>query len=319
MFHDDPLAPFLERQAAVILDGGLASELERRGADLSGALWSAALLAGAPERIREVHLAYLEAGADVITAASYQATFEGFAARGFSRPEAAELIRSSVRIARECRDAFWSEPANRRGRSRPLVAASVGPYGAFLTDGSEYRGDYGLSAAELRSFHRERLDLLLDAEPDLLALETLPCKVEAQALLDLLRERPGARAWLSFSCRDAGHVSHGETFAECVALAEGHEAIVAAGVNCTAPAFVGELLRGAAARCSVPLLAYPNSGERWDAERRAWDGDGAAAAELPVESWLDAGAKLVGGCCRTTPQDIASLRRRVLARGGARR
>jgi homocysteine S-methyltransferase len=195
----------------------------------------------------------------------------------------------------------------------------VGPYGAFLTDGSEYRGDYGLSAAELRSFHRERLDLLLDAEPDLLALETLPCKVEAQALLDLLRERPGARAWLSFSCRDAGHVSHGETFAECVALAEGHEAIVAAGVNCTAPAFVGELLRGAAARCSVPLLAYPNSGERWDAERRAWDGDGAAAAELPVESWLDAGAKLVGGCCRTTPQDIASLRRRVLARGGARR
>jgi len=316
---DDPLAPFLAAQPAVVLDGGLASELERRGADLSDALWSAGVLQRSPESIRQVHLDYLQAGADVITCASYQATLDGFAAGGISPGEAVELLRLSVRLALEARDAFWSEPANRRGRLRPLVAASVGPYGAYLADGSEYRGDYGLGRGELRSFHRPRLSVLLEAGPDVLALETLPCKLEGEVLVDLLHEHPQARAWLSFSCRDARHVSHGETLADCVALADGERSIVAAGVNCSAPHYVEALLQSCAPGATVPLVAYPNRGECWDAELRAWRPGAVEPPQLEVERWIDAGARLVGGCCRTTPRDIARLRRRMLDRSGGSR
>jgi homocysteine S-methyltransferase len=230
----DPLAALLAQRPLVILDGALATELERRGADLNDALWSAKLLIEQPELIRQVHLDYFEAGADVATTASYQATFEAFARRGLDAQAAGDLMRRSVALAAEAREVFWSQPEKRAGRMRPLVAASVGPYGAMLADGSEYRGHYGLSQQELMDFHRPRMKVLVEAGADLLACETIPCLVEATALASLLPEFPGITAWISFSCRDGELNSEGERLADCVAALDGFEQVAAVGVNCTA-------------------------------------------------------------------------------------
>lgn len=308
MLDANPLAPFLANGGILILDGALATELERRGADLDDPLWSAKLLLEAPELIRQVHYDYFAAGADLATTASYQATFEGFARRGLDAAAAERLLRQSVTLAVEARDAFWAEPAHRQGRQRPLVAASVGCYGAYLANGAEYRGDYGLSRTELISFHRRRVAVLADTPADLLACETIPCRLEGEALAALLAEFPAAAAWLSYSCCDDVHVCHGEPFHDCVALANGSEQVVAVGLNCTPPEHVEALLRSAAGATEKPLLAYPNSGEGWDAARRCWlpvpDAPNLAAA---APRWIAAGARLVGGCCRTTPGDIRAL------------
>lgn len=302
--------PFIEKYGIVILDGALATELERRGADLNDPLWSAKVLLESPQLIRQVHLDYFLAGADVATSASYQATFEGFSKRGTGREQAASLMRSSVRLACEAREEFWSKKENRAGRLRPLVAASVGPYGAYLADGAEYRGGYGLTEEALMAFHRPRLEVLADAGADLLAFETIPCMEEGRALVKLLAAFPGQAAWLSFSCRDEKSLNHGEPIEAAVALANSSPQIVAVGVNCTAPVFVEGLLKRAAIPAEKFLLAYPNSGEGWDAEGKCW-------LPAPVEKdvpgqarrWFAAGARLIGGCCRTTPDDIRELAR----------
>ena len=304
----NPFQPFLDRFGVVILDGALATELERRGADLNDPLWSAKVLLEAPEMIRQLHYDYFLAGADVAITASYQASFQGFMARGLSREEAAALMRLSVQLAQEARDQFWADPANREGRLRPLVAASVGCYGAFLADGSEYRGDYGLSKQALQDWHRPRMAELVAAGPDLLACETIPCQLEGEALVELLAEFPGTPAWLSFSCCDEAHVCHGEPFRECVALANASPQIVAVGLNCTPPPYVEPLLRSAAGVTDRPLLAYPNSGERWDAVNQCWiEGTGATEFGPPSRRWYAAGARIIGGCCRTRPQDIRDM------------
>ena len=306
---ENPFTQFLVDGGVVILDGALATELERRGANLNDALWSAKILLENPELIRQVHYDYLVAGADVITTASYQATFEGFARRGLDREQAAELMRLSVRLALEARDAFWAESANRMGRLRPLVAASVGPYGAYLADGSEYRGDYGLSAAALMDFHRPRMAVLAASGVDLLACETLPCQIEGEALLALLAEFPTTPAWLSFSCRSGEEVSDGGSFASCAALADRSEQVVAVGVNCTAPRYVEDLLEVARSATQKPLLCYPNSGEAWDPLNNCWIGTtGVTDFHTPAQRWHAAGASLIGGCCRTTPEDIRDMR-----------
>lgn len=303
-----PFAPWWQDGEVVILDGGLATELERRGADLDDPLWSAGVLLKDPDLIRAVHHDYFAAGADVATSASYQATFEGFARRGIDAPRAAELLRLSVRLARQARDDFWADGGHRRGRHRPLVAASIGSYGAYLADGSEYRGDYGLSIAALMDFHRPRLAVLAASGADLLACETIPCLAEGVALIRLLADIPDVPAWLSFSCRDEVHVCHGEPFAECVALAETSDQVVAVGLNCTPPRYVEALLISAAGRTTKPLLAYPNSGERWDAERKCWlPASGGTDFGAAARAWVLAGARLVGGCCRTTPADIHAI------------
>jgi homocysteine S-methyltransferase len=309
----NPLAPLLAAQDVVVLDGALATELERRGADLRDPLWSAKLLIENPDLIRQLHYDYLVAGADVITTASYQASFEGFARRGLDTAQATALLRLSVDLACQARAAFWDEPANRIGRSRPLVAASVGPYGAFLADGSEYRGDYGLSLEDLMAWHRPRLAVLAAAGADLLACETLPCLAEGEALARLLPELPAAAAWLAFSCRDEARIAHGEPIAGAAALAEQTPQVIAVGVNCTPPRFAEALLRAARTATNKALLCYPNSGESWDNANYCWvdspdAGDFAAAALR----WRDAGARLIGGCCRTTPEDIRRLRDRLL-------
>lgn len=304
----NPIATLLERYPVLVLDGAMATELERCGCDLRDPLWSARVLIEAPELIRRVHLDYFRAGADVAITASYQATVEGFMRRGLGREEGIELLRRSVRLAVKARDAFWEDPVNRAGRPRPLVAASVGPYGAFLADGSEYRGDYDLSEAELMDFHRPRMAALLEAGPDLLACETIPCFAEARALARLLAEFPGAGAWISFSARDEVRVCHGESLAECAAWLDDRPQVVAVGVNCTAPSYIPALIAAARAATGKPIVVYPNSGETYDPESHCWEGV-ASCADFAAEAriWHERGARLIGGCCRTTPDHIREI------------
>ena len=305
----DPVAVLLRARALVVLDGAMATELERRGADLADPLWSAKVLLESPGLISAVHADYLLAGADVITTASYQATIEGFMRRGLSRGVAEAAIARSVQLAIQARDAFWGDGGSQAGRARPLVAASVGPYGAFLADGSEYRGDYTIGEDAIMEFHRTRMALLVAAGADLLACETIPCLAEASALLRLLDEHPGITAWISFSARDDAHLSSGEPMRDAAALCDGHPQVAAMGVNCTAPRQVPALLRAARSATSLPLLAYPNSGEAYDAVSHVWRGtrDGGTFVAR-ASDWFDAGARLIGGCCRTTPAEIAALR-----------
>jgi homocysteine S-methyltransferase len=301
-----PLRALLEEQGLVVLDGGLASELEARGHDLSDDLWSARLLLDDPEAIAGVHTAYLEAGADCVSSASYQATVEGFGRRGVGASEARERLRLSVELARHARDDFWGrEP---QGRRRPLVAASVGPYGAARADGSEYTGRYDRDADGLRDFHAERFALLADAGADLLACETLPSAVEARVLLELLDETPDTWAWFSFTARDAAHISDGTPIRE-VARELSHERVLGIGVNCVPPTLVDGLLGELREATDLPLVAYPNSGEGWDAAAKRWTGTstGVPLAREGVR-WHEAGARLLGGCCRVGPGQIASLR-----------
>ncbi len=314
----NPIGPILDTNPVMILDGALATELERRGCDLHDPLWSARVLIEAPDLIKQVHADYFAAGADCATTATYQATFEGFAQRGLSEGEAADLMRLAVRLAIEARDEFWANPANRAGRSKPLVAASVGSYGAFLADGSEYSGDYRLTMAELMDFHRQRLRVLAESDADLLACETIPCLVEALALARLLDEHPGRSAWISFSARDAVRISHGEPLADCVAQLEPYQQIVAVGVNCTAPRFVGDLVKAARGATEKPILAYPNSGETYQADQGCWTGVAEAATYAEeAHTWYQCGARIIGGCCRTGPDEIRSIAAWARANDGA--
>jgi homocysteine S-methyltransferase len=304
----NPIAERLSRQPVIVLDGALATELERRGADLRDPLWSARYLIESPAMIRAVHMDYFSAGADVATTATYQATFEGFERRGIERHRAERLMRDAVALAAAARDEFWAQPSNRQSRSRPLVAASIGPYGAMLADGSEYRGQYAVSDRMLAEFHRPRLEILAQAGADLIACETLPCLREALVLARLLDEFPEVSAWISFSCRDGAHNSQGEEISGCAAALRGHDQLSALGVNCTPPRYVAELLERMRERTDKPLLAYPNSGEGYDARVKRWIGraDGGRIAEH-VRDWYGAGARLIGGCCRSTPEDIHEI------------
>jgi homocysteine S-methyltransferase len=301
----NPLEAFLETQRFAMLDGGLATEMEARGADLDHFLWSARMLAERPELVRVVHLDYLAAGADILATSTYQASFGGFERAGFDRQQGEQLMRLSVDLSVAAREDFWANSEARHGRLRPLVAASVGPYGACLHDGSEYHGNYAVGPRALRDFHRERLDVLAATAADLFAFETIPSQGEAEVLIDLLADYPGRCAWLSFSCRDGERVSHGERFAECAALADQSTQIVAVGVNCTAPQFIDDLL-DAIAGLTTPRVVYPNSGEHWVAHENRWAGD--PCAGLDAADWYRRGARLIGGCCRTGPDDIRRMR-----------
>jgi homocysteine S-methyltransferase len=299
---------FFDQSGVVILDGGLATELERRGAYVSGPLWSAKVLMEQPELIRQVHEDYFRAGADVGISASYQASYDGFARCGLEHADITALLQRSVRLVQDARDAYWAVPANWVKRCRPLIAASIGCFGAALHDGSEYRGNYGLTVQQLIEWHRPRLEALVRAEPDLLACETIPCLDEATALVRLLAEVPDVSAWLSFSCRDDKRLCQGEPIADAVQLAQTAPNVVAVGINCTPPQYIDGLLAAAREHTTLPLLVYPNSGERWNAARRAWE---AAAAPLDwgqaALRWRDLGARLIGGCCRTTPATIHQI------------
>ncbi|MGE7385642.1 homocysteine S-methyltransferase [Streptomyces sp. NPDC004126] len=277
-----PLAEALAHRA-VLLDGGLSNRLADQGCDLSGGMWTGRVLAESPGQVQAAHTAYVRAGAEVLITASYQVGHEP------------DLLERSVRVA---------GAAARAAAREVWVAASVGPYGALLADGSEYRGRYGLTEAELAAFHRPRIGALLAAGPDVLALETLPDVLEARALLRVLAGT-GARAWLTYTVA-GGRTRAGQPLAEAFAVAAAAPEVIAVGVNCCDPADVLPALEAAASVTGKPLVAYPNDGSVWDAATGSWNAP-AAPAPWPVEAWRAAGARLVGGCCRIGPDRIAAL------------
>ena len=281
------LERLLREQGVVLLDGGLATELEAQGHDISDELWSARLLRDDPEAIRAVHQAYVEAGADCVITASYQATLERLPA---------EALRLSVKLAREAKP--------------KIVAASVGPYGAARADGSEYTGAYDLNEGGLGGWHAPRFEILDESGADLLACETIPSFPEARAIACLLGKTP---AWFSFTCRDGERISDGTPIETCARHLDDIDKVAAIGVNCTPPRFVESLVKRIRAVTDKPIVVYPNSGERWDAAHRTWTGtrDPGEFAEAAVR-WRDAGASIIGGCCRTGPAHIRALRARLL-------
>ena len=310
---ENPLTGFVRRQGLIVLDGGLATALEALGHDLNDPLWSAKVLLEEPSAIGDLHQSYLNAGADCITTATYQASLPGFIDRGMSEGQGCELMRLAVRLAAEARNRFWAEQQNRTGRLFPLVAAGIGPYGAYLADGSEYRGDYDISDSELYDFHRPRWLVLAAGEADLLACETIPSGHETAVLLQLLAETPDRWAWLSFSCRDAAHLCDGTPLRDVVQACHAVPNIAAVGINCTAPGLVTALITEARSATDKMIIVYPNLGERYDGVTKMW-GKGPS-----TDHWLDSagewarnGAVGVGGCCRIGPRVIGELRQRLL-------
>lgn len=301
----NPITSILDRHSALVIDGALATELERRGYDLKDDLWSAKILLEQPEAIQQLHYDYFEAGADCAITASYQATIEGFMRRGLDEQEAFALIQKSVKLAIAARDEFWADESNRTSRPKPFIAASVGPYGAYLAHGEEYVGNYGLTRDELKDFHRPRMRALIEAGADMLACETLPSLIEAQALAELLTEFPNNSAWISFSARDEKHISEGQAFTDCVKLLDDNPQIAATGINCTSPKYIPSLIGAARKVTNKPLLTYPNSGETYDPNKMDWNNDPVSESfGEQARDWYAAGARLIGGCCRTTPDDI---------------
>lgn len=307
----DPIQLFLERYGVLVLDGGLATQLEFRGCDLSGGLWSARLLHDEPDLIRQVHSDYLWAGADCIISASYQATIPGFVAVGLDVETAVQLLQRSSQLALLARDDYWQQVTNKDGRLRPLVAASIGPYAAYQADGSEYTGVYDLDEGGLLDFHQERWQILDSTAVDLFACETIPNFEEAHALAQMLHTTPDRYAWFSFACRDGYHISDGTPIAHCAAFLDAYPQVAAIGINCTAPRFIPELIRQVQRATRKPIIVYPNSGEIYDGKNQAWTGE-SVPAEFGTFSreWRRLGAGLIGGCCRTTPAHIRQIRDR---------
>ena len=322
----------LRSRGFLLLDGGLATELERAGHDLNDPLWSAKILLEDPGAVEAAHAAYLRAGADCVTTATYQASFEGLAARGVARADAEAVMRHAVELAVRARDRFWASRADRAGRVRPLVAASVGPYGAFLADGSEYRGRYGIGPAALADFHRARLRLLADGPADILACETIPSFTEARVLARLVEDATDKPAWFTFTYRDAHgdsrdtrrderDVPGGQARAAAVRLSDGTPpgevaawanetaGVHAVGVNCTPARLVPPIVRALAAATAKPVVAYPNGGGAWDAATKTWGrADDEPDWGKACRSWVAAGATVVGGCCRVGPAAIGAMR-----------
>ncbi|TAP44552.1 homocysteine S-methyltransferase [Arthrobacter sp. S39] len=313
MPRNTTLSRLLDAGAHLTADGALATELEARGCSLDDPLWSAKVLLEQPQLIRDVHRDYFGAGANVATTASYQATPLGFAQRGLSEDAALDLVRLSVRLADDARHAHL---AGHPKAGPLLIAGSVGPYGAYLADGSEYRGDYVLDAEAFKDFHRPRISALVAAGADFLACETLPSFAETEALLALTWEFD-VESWFSFSLRDGAHVSDGTSLDAVAELCASEPRVVAVGVNCVPLHLVQPALTALGEAGSKPLVTYPNSGESYDAATKTWASaseDGGESAEArpgglasEAGAWRELGARIVGGCCRTTPRDIAAL------------
>ena len=317
----DVIRNYLERQNYLIIDGALGTELERRGCNLNDSLWSARLLADDPDKIAAVHADYLRAGADCLITASYQATFQGLVRQGYAQRQAQKLIQSSVMLAKTVVNTFWADSANRINRLKPLVAASVGPYGAFLADRSEYTGNYGIGEDELFEFHKERLRALISAGPDILACETLPCFAEARALVRLLEvlgtDSDRIPAWISFSAKDGRHINSGEPIRDCAQWLDDKPCVTAMGVNCTNPEHILSLVKEIRSVTDKPVVVYPNKHEA--CSHLATTGDGLPTFDEMAVQWAKYGAKLIGGCCHTTPGNIRRIALRLKLSGKNRK
>jgi homocysteine S-methyltransferase len=291
----------------LLIDGGLSNQLETQGCDLNHRLWSARLLDSNPNAIRQAHLAYLESGARCIITSSYQASISGFMALGHDRTAAEKLILKSVTLAQEAITDFGISPPI---EYPPLIAASVGPYGAYLADGSEYRGNYGLSDEELAEFHLPRINLLDSSGADFLACETLPSFQEAKVLAKIL-ENTQKKAWVSFSCKDESHLHDGTPIEDCAAFFAPHPAVFAIGVNCTAPKYISQLIQTIKGESGDKrVVVYPNSGEIYHAASKTWsDSSDLSFFQAMIDEWLDLGADIIGGCCRLGPEYIRAIAR----------
>jgi homocysteine S-methyltransferase len=304
-----------------VLDGAMATELERKGFDLDGPLWSAHVLESSPQAISAVHRDYLEAGADCLLTASYQVSAEGFEKLGRNprdaASDAANALRVSVTIAEQVRKEYLAKSPR-----RIWIAASLGSYGAMLHNGAEYHGNYTCSFDELVGFHSRRIAVLAETDADLVAFESIPSLEEAKAILVALRSHPNLPVYLSFTCRDGTHVSHGETMRTCAELLDKQPQVVGIGVNCTAPELIDSLVGELAQVTSKLLIVYPNSGEQWDAVHQRWHGDGQIQQfSEQAQRWKSAGAQWIGGCCRTGPEHVravANLWRQALPVGSQR-
>ncbi|MDW8648836.1 homocysteine S-methyltransferase [Streptococcus suis] len=303
----------LENQEFVILHGALGTELEFRGHDVSGKLWSAKYLLENPQYIKDIHKDYICAGADLVTTSTYQATFEGLAEAGLSQAEAEKLIRLTVDLAKEARDEVWADlsEAEKGQRTYPLISGDIGPYAAYLANGSEYTGDYGnISLVDLKAFHRRRMELLLEQGAELLALETIPNFLETQALVELLAEDfPNVEAYISFTSQDGQSISDGTAIEKIAELVNSSEQILAVGLNCTAPSLYPAFLSQLREKTDKPFVTYPNSGEVYDGATQTWKEEADHSHSLldNTLAWHKLGTKVVGGCCRTRPADIESL------------
>lgn len=289
----------------LLLDGGLSNELERQGCDLNQTLWTAKLLESNPEAIILAHLIYLESGAGCIITSSYQATLPGFIANGYNKNSAKGLILKSVQVAEEARKRFLLINPN---AAKPLIAASIGPYGAYLADGSEYRGDYIISDQELADFHEPRINLLNNSTADILACETIPNFQEAKVLSEIL-ENVKKPTWISFSCKDGKHISDGTPIEKCAAFFANHPTVFAIGVNCTSPQFISELIRSIKTKSgNKKIVVYPNSGAVYHPESKTWLGlSDLSSCETMAKEWMSLGADIIGGCCGIGPQQIKAM------------
>lgn len=297
----------LKQYPVVILDGALGTELENRGCNLNDPLWSSRIVMDSPEVIKDIHKDYFEAGADCAISATYQATIEGFIDKGMTKEEAVQLMKKAVQIAIDARDEFWLENKS-NNRPKPFVAAAVGPYGAYLIDGSEFKGGYKVSEDELVEFHRERIEILVESGAEILACETIPCLSEAKALVKVLKDFPNVYAWIAFSAKNGLHVSNGESIAECAAYLEQQKQIAAIGINCSSPKYVDSLITEIKNNSSKPIIVYPNSGEAYDVASKTWDEQCSISNfGKDTKRWYELGATIIGGCCRTNPSDIAEI------------
>ncbi|ARI75721.1 homocysteine S-methyltransferase [Halobacillus mangrovi] len=300
----NPIQAILDENEVMILDGALATELEKHGCDLDDPLWSARVLLENPGLIYQVHYDYFRSGADCAITASYQATVEGFAERGIGENEALDLIKETVVLARKARDDFWQEEGG-TNRPKPLVAASVGPYGAYLADGSEYKGNYGVNDERLREFHQPRIKALVEAGADVLAIETIPSFREAKVISSLVKEFPDTYGWLSFTLKNGYAISDGTPLEECAQAFEEYDQIAAIGANCTPLTTASEAVATLNAHTEKPIIVYPNSGETYDPETNTWHGEGSDS--FHTRDWYKRGARIVGGCCRTAPARIVEI------------
>jgi homocysteine S-methyltransferase len=306
MSSTNPIQELLAQNQYVIIDGALASELQRRGCDLNDSLWSAKVLIEQPDLIRQVHYDYFNAGADCATTASYQASPLGFAQKGISLAESIALIKKSVALAQQAKQEYL----NRTGINKLLfVAGSVGPYGAYLANGSEYTGDYQLSDDEFIEFHQIRIQALIDAKVDILACETLPNFAEIKALTNLLQQYPTMTAWFALTLKDANHLSDGTPLDNVIDYLNHIDQVVSVGINCIALEDVTEALMVLQTLTTKPLIVYPNSGEQYDPTTKQWHQNHQhnCTFKNQLPAWLKLGAKLIGGCCQTTPNDIEQI------------
>lgn len=295
----------LDREpGVVVLDGGLGTLLERRGLDTSGDLWSARVLYEKPESIADAHREFFASGARVAISGSYQLSFEGAARLGISEDATSELFRTSVDLARAA--------AAEVTEMKTWVAASVGPYGAMLADGSEYRGDYMISESGLRRWHSRRLEAISSAGADFMAAETLPGIREVAAVCEAFEDH-GVTGWISLT-PVRGRTRTGEELREVFALAATSPAVSGIGVNCCDPLEVAGAIRTAREVTDLPVIVYPNAGGHWEERSHTWGSSG----EFPVSEvvgWMHAGASVIGGCCRVMPGTIAEIAAAVSPKG----